>query len=237
MSYQIALHQRLFRPVLSPLFRFLFRIFGQVTIHGSSNVPAKGPYLVVFNHVSIYDPPLMISFWPTKLEILGATEIWQRPGQSVLARLWGAIPVRRGELDRVAMLRMVSALKDGRPLLVSPEGTRSHTPGMQQAKSGVIYLIEKTGVEIVPVGVVGTTDDFVKRAFTGKHPKLEMNIGPPFRLPEALNIPGEAPRDTRQRKVDYLMTKIAEQLPETYRGWYASLNAADLLSGKSSGAL
>lgn len=235
MAYQIAFHQRMFRPVLSPLFRFLFRVFGHVTVNGRSNVPARGPYLVVFNHVSIYDPPLMISFWPTQLEILGATEIWHRPGQSVLARLWGAIPVKRGELDRVAMLKMISALQDGRPLLVSPEGTRSHIPGLQQAKSGVVYLIEKTGLDIVPVGVVGTADDFVKRAFTGKRPQLEMNIGPAFRLPDALNVPGEAPRDTRQRKVDYLMVKIAELLPESYRGWYANIWAGDLIS--SSGAV
>lgn len=220
MTYQVAPHHRLFRTLIRPVFRGIFHLFSPVTISGQENVPSQGPYLVVFNHVSIYDPPLLVAFWPKPLEILGASDVWQRPGQSTLAQLYGAIPVRRGELDRQAIGKMVSALQDGRPLLVAPEGGRSHVPGLRQAKSGVIYLLEKTGVPVLPVGVVGTTDDFMQKALKGERPRLEIRIGPSFRLPEQLNKIDATPHETRQRKVDFIMVKIAGLLPDNYRGWY-----------------
>jgi 1-acyl-sn-glycerol-3-phosphate acyltransferase len=222
MPYRVAPYHQVLRILLRPLFRGLFRILSRVSISGEEHVPSRGPYLVVFNHVSIYDPPFMIAFWPKAVEVLGANVIWQRPGQNVLVRLYGSISVRRGELDRRAMESMLAALRDGKPLLISPEGGRSHVPGLRQAKSGVVYLVEKTRACIIPVGVTGTTDDFIQKAFKGQRPELKMKIGQPFNLPDDLDDNQKTPRENRQRKADYIMTKIAELLPESYQGWYGS---------------
>lgn len=221
-NYQVSNRIRTNRAFLRPLFRFIFRLLGKVKVTGLENVPEKGPYLIAFNHVSIYDPPVVVAFWPAPPEILAAVEIWSRKGQSQLARLYGAIPIRRGEIERDVMLRLLSALRAGNPLLVSPEGTRSHTPGMQQAKTGIIYLVDKTNVPIIPAAVVGTTDDFFQKALHGKRPEIQLRIGQAFTIPpEIASEPGLAPRDARQRKVDYIMMRLAALLPETYRGFYA----------------
>jgi len=175
--------------------------------------------MVVFNHVSIYDPPFLIAFWPIYLEVLGATEVWTRPGQDILVRLWGGIPIRRGEVDRQAMEKMLAALRSGRPLIVSPEGTRSHTPGMLQAKPGVVYLIEQTRVPVIPVGVTGTTDNFIKCALRGERPVVDIRVGAPFKL-DGPEPAGLSPRDIRQQKAHTIMMHIAELLPKEYRGVY-----------------
>jgi 1-acyl-sn-glycerol-3-phosphate acyltransferase len=176
---------------------------------------------VVFNHVSLYDPPFLGVFWPEALEVMGASDIWHKPGQDILVRLWGAIPVHRGEYDRALFDKALSALGAGRPLVIAPEGGRSHKPGLRTAKPGLAYIVEKSGLEVVPVAIVGTTDDFWHLASRGRRPTLEMHIGRPFRLP-ALEGKGEALHAARQRNTDQVMNVLAGLLPEAYRGVYAA---------------
>lgn len=221
-AYHIPAHTRFLRAALTPIFRGIFRTISQVEIDGLENIPTQGAYIIVFNHVSIFDPPLVVAFWPTPPEVLGADDVWNRPGQATLARLYGGIPIRRGQVDREAMDRMMAAVRTGHPLLISPEGGRSHIPGLRQAKSGVVYVIERTGVPVVPVGVVGTTDDFFQRAIHGQRPHLEMHVGQPFVLP-AIDEPDLMPKENRQRKADFIMHRMAALLPANYRGVYGHL--------------
>jgi 1-acyl-sn-glycerol-3-phosphate acyltransferase len=152
-------------------------------------------------------------------------DIWQRRGQSRLARYYGGIPIHRGEYDRQAIERVQAALKSGRPLLISPEGGRSHTLGMRRALPGVAFIIERASVPVVPVGVVGATDDFLKRGIRGERPLIEMRIGVPFRLPP-VEGKGEQRRNSRQRNADIIMQHIAVLLPPEYYGVYGNQDHA-----------
>jgi 1-acyl-sn-glycerol-3-phosphate acyltransferase len=219
-AYQVSRRVRLFRWLARPAFRALFRILGPVKITGVENVPRQGAYLIVMNHISLYDPPFVLAFWPVAPEGVGAVDIWQRKGQSTLVRYYGGIPVHRGEYDRQVIEKLVAVLESGKPLLISPEGGRSHTPGMRRASPGVAYLVVKTGVPIVPVGVVGTTDDYLERALHGGRPALEMRIGASFWLGDE-QATGLPPRIVRQRNTDRIMLHIAALLPPDYRGVYA----------------
>ena len=89
-----------------------------------------------------------------------------------------------------------------------------------QAKQGVAYLIEKTGVPVVPVALIGTTEDFWQRAKRGERPPLEIRIGRPILL---LRSQRRAPKDmqARQYNADLVMRHIAGLLPVGYRGVYA----------------
>jgi 1-acyl-sn-glycerol-3-phosphate acyltransferase len=91
---------------------------------------------------------------------------------------------------------------------------------MQPAKPGIAYIAEQTGLPIVPVGIVGTTDDFFQKASKGGRPQLEMHIGKPFHLPP-VEGKGAERRLSRQRNADLVMRHIAGLLPEEYRGAYA----------------
>jgi 1-acyl-sn-glycerol-3-phosphate acyltransferase len=217
--YPVSTRRQLLRWVLRSSIRMIFRSISRVSISGLENIPERGPYLIVSNHVSLYDPPLLLSFWPTPSEVAGAVEIWKRPGQSLLVRMYGTIPVHRGEFDRKLVDKMLAALHAGQPLMILPEGGRSHRPGLRSAEPGAAYIIEKTGVPVVPVGITGTTDDYLKRALRGEKPIVHMVIGGPLTLPPVTGK-GEDRRRARQRNADLIMTHIASLLPEEYRGVY-----------------
>jgi 1-acyl-sn-glycerol-3-phosphate acyltransferase len=220
-KYRLAWWRRgLARPLIRVVLGALFHILAPVKIAGKKNVPLRKPYIAAINHVSLFEAPFVGAFWPEQLEVIGASDIWDRPGQNILARLWGGIPIHRGEYDRAAMEGVLSALRSGYPLLIAPEGGRSHAPGLRLAKPGIAYIAEQTGLPVVPVGIVGTTDDFWQKASRGKRPQLEMHIGKPFQLP-LVEGKGAERRESRQRNADLVMRHIAGLLPEEYRGVYA----------------
>jgi 1-acyl-sn-glycerol-3-phosphate acyltransferase len=220
--YKPPLFNRVSRAMLRPFFVGLFRLLARIELQGFENIPNGKPYVVVFNHVSTFDPPFLLTFWPETLEALGASDIWKRAGfgQNLLVRLFGGIPVHRGEYDRQALERVVHVLKSGHPLLISPEGGRTRTPGMRKARPGLAHIIDETGVPVVPVGIVGTTSDFFVRAIRAQRPVLSLIVGKPLQL-HPIEGKGEARRLSRQHNVDLVMRAVAQLLPEEYRGVYA----------------
>jgi 1-acyl-sn-glycerol-3-phosphate acyltransferase len=218
--YRVAFWRRLARPIIRGALRLIFRILAPVRIIGKDNIPRKGPYVVAINHVSLFDPPFILSFFPRQLEAMGAVDIWDRPGQGILARLFGGIQVHRGEYDRKLIDTVLNVLRSGYPLLIAPEGGRSHVTAMQRGKPGVAYILDEARVPVLPVGIVGTTDDFWQRATRWERPQLEIRIGKPFRLP-LLEGKGTGRRKARQRNADLVMQHVAALLPEDYRGVYA----------------
>jgi 1-acyl-sn-glycerol-3-phosphate acyltransferase len=218
-NYHLPLRTRIFRAVARPLFRGLFHLLSNVRITGKENVPKTGAYLIAINHVSLFEPPFALAFWPKAAEAAGAVDIWERTGQSTLVRWYGGIPVHRGEYDRNLIDTMFSALKSGRPLLIAPEGGRTHSLAMRRAPPGVAYLADLAGVPVVPAGIVGTSDDFLDSALHGQRRKIEMRIGAPFVLPP-ISGRGEERRRNRQKNADLIMQHIAALLPSEYHGYY-----------------
>jgi 1-acyl-sn-glycerol-3-phosphate acyltransferase len=219
-AYQIPLRFKIIRPVAKFVFRGVFRALARVRILGKENIPYGKPYVVAMNHVSIFDPPFVAAFWPEQLEIIGAIDVFSKPGQGQLLKLYGVIPVHRGDYDRSLLTKIISIIKSGLPLLIAPEGARSHEPGMRRAKPGIAYIIEQTGVPVLPVGLIGTTEDFWSRAIHGQKPSLEMRIGKPITLLH-ITVKGAEKHAARQRNADLVMSYLAGLLPEEYRGVYA----------------
>jgi len=218
--YRVSLRFRLTRPALKAIFRGIFHMLANIKIIGKENIPYGKPYVAAMNHVSIFDPPFAGAFWPEQLEIIGAVDVFDKPGQGQLLKAYGVIPVHRGDYDRVLLTRIIHIIKSGLPLLIAPEGGRSHVPAMKRAKSGIAYIIEQTGVPILPVGLVGTTEDFWQRARRGGRPSLEMRIGKPILLPE-IKAKGTDRHEIRQKHADLVMRYLAGLLPQEYRGVYA----------------
>ena len=218
--YQVPFRFRTIRPLLKRLFRGIFHALGRVKIIGKENIPFGKPYVVAMNHVSIFDPPFVAAFWPEELEIIGAEDVFSKPGQGQLLRLYGVIPVHRGDYDRTLLTRIIRMIKSGFPLLIAPEGGRSHVTAMRRAKPGIAYIIEQTGVPVLPVGLIGTTEDYWQRARRGERPLLEMRIGKPIHLPK-ITAKGTERHAARQRNADLVMSYLAGLLPEEYHGVYA----------------
>jgi 1-acyl-sn-glycerol-3-phosphate acyltransferase len=219
-TYHVPLKFRISRPVLKAAFRGIFHLLGHVKITGREYIPYGTRYVVAMNHVSIYDPPLIGAFWPEQLEIIGASDVFEKPGQGQVLRAYSVIPVHRGEYDRALFMKIIRVIQAGYPLLIAPEGGRSHVPAMKRAMPGIAYIIEQTRVPVVPVGLVGTTEDFWQRARRGERPALEIRIGKPITLPE-ITARGAEKHAARQHNADLVMRHLAGLLPVEYRGVYA----------------
>lgn len=224
-TYPIPLHIQFNRKILRPVIRSLFRILGRVRVLGVENVPLGKPYVIAINHISIFDPPLSVSFWPEEPEVIGASDVFAKKGQGQLLTMYGVIPVHRGDYDRALLEKILAILAAGRPLLLAPEGGRSHEKAMRRAMPGVGYMIEHARVPVLPAGLVGTTDDFWQRSKLyfqrrGEKPELEMRIGKPIQFPP-ITQKGAERRAVRQHNADLVMRHIAGLLPEEYHGVYA----------------
>jgi 1-acyl-sn-glycerol-3-phosphate acyltransferase len=218
--YQPPAYTRITRPLLKIVFRGIFSLLGRIRVYGAENVPRGGPYIAAANHVSIIDPPVLLCYWPETLEAVGAIDVFDKPFQGQLVRLYGTLPVRRGEYDRALIENILRLLSAGRPMMIAPEGGRSHVTAMRRAKPGVGFILQRAGVPVVPVGLVGTTGDFVRRGLRGERPSVEIRIGQPIRLPPAPELSSER-RAARQEIADLVMSHIAGLLPDEYRGVYA----------------
>ena len=184
---------------------------------GQENFPKEPPYILVTNHLSIFDTPILLTVCPHTIRALVAAKHKRNPVYAPLLVIMGSIWVRRGEVDRQALRESLDVLKQGGVLGVAPEGTRARgTYALQPGKTGAAYLATRADVPIVPVGLSGTEHmkDNLPRL---RRTPVRAVVGKPFRLPESGRVRGQK----LQEYTDLIMASIAELLPEEYRGAYA----------------
>lgn len=202
--------------------RFIFKIvalflLARIRMIGRENIPAHGPYIVSLNHMSTADTPLLLISFPAVQWRYFAGEKWRsHPIWGPLMTWLGAVYIRRGEVDRQGLKDALQALKDGYVFGLAPEGTRSKTGHMMQAKDGAAYLASRAGVPILPVGVVNTDHLFanIKKL---RMTDVEVRVGKPFVLPE---IGRRAKSNDLTAYTELIMVQIANLLPERYHGFY-----------------
>jgi len=170
--YHVPFWTRINRRFLKGFFKGFFHLLGKVELFGMENIPDHNNYVAIFNHVSLVEVPFIAAFWPTILEIIGGADVWSRPGVSIVVKMWSGVQVNRLGFDRDVFKQVKKIFEADRPLMISPEGTRSHTPGLQRGKPGVAHIIDQVGVEVLPVAVVGNTMEFLKKGLRGKRPPI-----------------------------------------------------------------
>ena len=218
--YHVPFWTKINRRILRVFFRIFFHLLGKVELTGMENIPDHNKYVAIFNHVSLVEVPFIGAFWPTILEIIGGADVWSRPGVSIVVKMWSGVQVNRLGFDKDVFKQVKEIFEADRPLMISPEGTRSHSPGLGRGKPGVAFIIDQIDVVVLPVAVIGNTMDFLKNGFRGKRPLIQMIVGEPFKLPPVEGR-GEIRRLNRQKNTDYCMARLAALLPESYRGVYA----------------
>ncbi len=218
-EYRVSFFTKINRHFLRGFFRTFFHILGKVEISGLENIPDHNKYVAIFNHVSLVEVPFIGAFWPTILEIIGGADVWSRPGVAIVVRMWSGLKVKRTQFDKDVFKQVKQVFEADRPLMISPEGTRSHTPGLARGKPGVAYIVDQIDVQVLPVAVIGNTMDFLKQGIKGKRPRIQMIVGEPFKFPP-LEGRGKARRTMRQNNTDIIMARLAALLPDNYRGVY-----------------
>ncbi len=132
--------------------RLLFRL----RRHGYERVPPTGPVLIVSNHSSFLDPPLVGGSTPRPVSFMAKAELFRIPLFGGLIRRLNARPVRREGGDPSALRAALHVLESGGALLVFPEGTRGPEGELRQGKAGAGMLAVLSGAPVVPVYINGS---------------------------------------------------------------------------------
>ena len=209
--------------VVTSTIKGLIRILCRVDDAQLTLVPERGPLIVVANHINFLEVPLLYTYLqPRPVTGFAKSENWRNPFLGPLFRLFGAIPLDRGEADTGAFRHALAALEAGQILAVAPEGTRSGHGRLQRGRAGVVLLALRTGVPVLPLVYYGG-ELFWRNLPRLRRTDFHIVVGQSFHLDA-----GEAnvTRQVRRQMVDEIMFQLAALLPPAYRGVYSDLTKA-----------
>jgi 1-acyl-sn-glycerol-3-phosphate acyltransferase len=128
----------------------ILKIFWRFRKFGTEHIPQTGGVIIASNHVAYVDPPFVGAACPRELFYLAKVELFSNALFGWLIRKYNAIPIVRGAFDRRAINRAVELLKEGKALLLFPEGTRSKDGDFLEPKLGIGMIALEAGVPVVP---------------------------------------------------------------------------------------
>lgn len=156
--------------------RWLFVPFFRLHRHQVGRIPVTGPVVLVANHSSLCDGPLMLGLVGRRMVFLVKRELFSGPMGWALLRI-GQIAVRREQVDRAPLLAAQGVLRGGGVVGVFPEGTRG-TGEAASAHNGAAWLARSCGAVVVPVACRGTyRPSGARRRF---RPRVDVLVGEPF---------------------------------------------------------
>lgn len=213
----------LFSRFSGAVLRVAAALLARVTVEGLEHLPAEGPVLVICNHASNADGMLLMAFVVPAMKRpmgwLGKEEALRWPLFGWGMRQNGVFGVRRGAGDLEAFKVAKKVLDDGGVLTIFPEGTRSPTGALQEAKAGATVLAIRSGAPILPIAIVGSHRFWPKgRLLPRPRRRMKVRVGESFTL--TMPKSGDRHEALRAATVE-LMRHVAQLLPPDQQGVYA----------------
>lgn len=122
-------------------------------IEGKENLPKDGSYIIACNHRTFWDPAMIACLVKKRCSFIAKAELLNIKVFGKILAYAGAFPVERGAGDTAALDKAVSDIKDGKPFVIFPEGTRTKTGKLGRGKSGVAVIASMCNADLVPVAV------------------------------------------------------------------------------------
>ncbi len=204
---------------VAPATRMWFHSISRLKVSGRENVPQKGPLIVVANHLSTCDPPILGSVFPRQISFMAKDELFRFPS-GLLMHVLGAFSARKFGRSGMALRQAVKSLENGRVLGIFPEGKRSFDQQLNNGEIGAAFIALRSGVPVIPVGFSGSEYLERKPSFL-RRPPVTVTIGKPFSFQR---INHKISKDHLIDTTDRIMQNIAQVLPQSYRGIYDRAN-------------
>lgn len=169
------------KPLLIALFRLAFRM----RVVGRERVPRRGGLILVSNHLSYFDPPLLGTFTPRPVDWMAMEELFRNRPLAALIRILGAFPVNRQKADSTAVREAVRRLRAGRCVAIFPEGgirlgADSALEGDGTLKEGAVALARLAPAPLLPVYLEGTRAPYRLTNWFFRRPTITIRFGEPF---------------------------------------------------------
>jgi 1-acyl-sn-glycerol-3-phosphate acyltransferase len=217
MNLWLRFKRRLFRGLATLLMRLLAR----VRVENWEKIrDIQGPVIVASNHLGRVDVALALLVASRDDFIIVVAEKYRENAVfRFLVKTLDLLWLERFEADLGTLKEVFRRLERGGMLLIAPEGTRSTTEALLEAKAGVSYIAAKSGVPVIAASVFGSEDRVVKENLKNwNRSEITIRVGDSFRIPP---LPKEGRDLFLREQTDEIMAQIAVLLPDKYRGVYA----------------
>ena len=177
-------------------FGSLVRAIYRLEVVGADRLPVTGPVVVAPNHDSVLDGIVLGAAIPRELRFIGKAEFWRSRLLAWALDGLGAIRIKRGHGDQLALARMRQALEAGQAVAIFPQGA---IYGDRVWHRGAARLALVTGAPLVPVRLVGTA-----RALSRDRigfPRLRIIFGEPIKVARAQEEPVAATKLTERLRI------------------------------------
>ena len=143
--------------IIRRIFNFATYTLIGMKVYGEENIPAKGPFILASNHASYFDPPLVgTAVRHHLIHFMAKEELFRNPVMNWFLRYVNTFPVRRGRIDKEAIVESFRVLKNGGVLGIFPEGTSKYQGVLGKFHDGFAGIAIKAGVPVLPVAVVNS---------------------------------------------------------------------------------
>jgi len=186
----------LFR-VSRALLKVLFRCYNRWEVSGCEHVPESGGVLLIANHTSYADPPIVGAACRRPVNFMAKAELFRIPVLSAFISRTHAFPVKREAADQQALRHALRLLNAGEVLLVFPEGTRSPDGRLMPFEAGAAFIALASEAQVVPVGIDGA-DRLLPR-------------GKPILLPAKLRVRFGSPLDLSQYRAQRRSREVLQE--------------------------
>ena len=203
---------------LQKIVRFIMNIIADVEVVGLDKMP-EGSFILASNHLGRLDTAVLLYAVDREDIIIPVAEKYKdHPLFGAIGRAVNAIWLNRFEADYAALRETLARMEKGGLMVIAPEGTRSKTEALQEAKMGVAFLAAKSGYPVLPVAMTGTEDRLIVQNLKRfRRTKIKVQAGELIHI----EIPRGRGREASLRTAtDEIMCQIAAKLPESYRGFY-----------------
>lgn len=205
----------------------------KVQVRGKENLEGvASPCIFVANHLSNLDGVILMKLLKKRFDphFVAGIKLSNDNFTNFFKTLIKTINIKPNSADLESMKTIINTLKNGESVMIFPEGTRSRTGQLSEAKKGITLIARMARVPIVPIGLMGT-EQVVPIHPSGRMDKerfqsgtVEVVIGKPFSL--ARKQPDEDKHDYEERAVRDIMDRIAANLKPHYRGIYGAADSA-----------
>lgn len=158
-----------------------FRTIFGLRIIGREHLLTQGPVLVASNHQSYLDPPLIGNLYKDEMVYLARKTLFT-PITRWVYKNWNAIPVDQDRPDMASLKTIIRKLKEGKRVLVFPEGSRTLDGQLGEAAPGIGLIAVKSGAPIQPVRISGAREALPRGSACIRFARINVHVGPPIFL-------------------------------------------------------
>ncbi len=180
-TFQKLIYELVSKLFVFPIYKFVFK--GHLI--GRENIPQKDSFIMVSNHGSLLDPPLLGHALGRNISFMAKAELFKIPLLGFIIRACGAYPVKRGIADKNTIKTACKKLSNDNSIGIFIDGTRQKNGRVNKPKQGAALLAFKNQKLLLPVAIINSHRLIRFKSFIPLFSKIVIKVGNPVQPPQS----------------------------------------------------